>query len=199
MARHRTRASWGVPDQNPSSMSTTTPPTGTSSTGESVPDAGPGTQRDLEQGRRGSQPTYRTLRSLLLRVLVCRVVMFGVATTILGLAHVLSVDPSAQTSARQVPTWRPSWTAADRRAHPRCVPSASWPEGKPAAFIVVYSFRDHVRRKVTFADAWARNHNATEVDDIWVLGVCPDRALTDGPRVSGLRLLPKAGRASDGR
>ena len=122
------------------------------------------------------QPTYRTLRSLLVRVLVPRVVMFGVATAILGLARVLSVDPSAQPPAEQVATWMPSWTAADQLAHPECVPSASWPEGKPADFIFAYSFRDHVRRKVTFADAWKKNHNHTEVDDIWVLGMCPSSA-----------------------
>jgi hypothetical protein len=142
-----------------------------------MPDTSSGTQSDrIEPGCGGSQPKCRTLRSLLLRVLVPRVAMFGVTTTVLGLARVLSIDPSAQPSAEQVPAQMPSWTAADQRAHPRCVPFASWQEGKPAAFIAVYSFRDHVRRKVAFADAWTRNHNYTEVDDIWVLGFCPSNA-----------------------
>jgi hypothetical protein len=110
---------------------------------------------------------------MLVRVLVPRVVVFGVTATVLGLARLLSVDPPVQPSAEQVPAQMPSWTAADQRAHPGCVPFASWPEGKPAAFIVGYSFRDHVRRKIAFADAWKTNHNHTEVDDIWVLGFCP--------------------------
>lgn len=124
-------------------------------------------------GRGCSEPKRRTLRSMLLRVLVPRLMMFALTTTILGLTRLLSVHPSAQPAAEQVPTPMPSWTAADQRAHPRCVPSASWPEGKPADFVVVYSFRDHVRRKVAFAEAWKRNHNHTEADDIWVLGICP--------------------------
>ena len=133
------------------------------------------------------QPKRRTLRSLLLRVLVLRVVMFGVTTTILSLARVVSIDPSAQPSSEQVATQMPSWTVTDRRAYPGCVPSASWPKGTPADDIVGYSFRDHVRRKVTFADAWSRNHNDTEVDDIWVLGICPasgaDGDIRTGPGV----------------
>lgn len=127
-------------------------------------------------GLEHSQPKSRTLRSWLLRVLVARIVIFGVTTTILGLARVLSVGLSAQPSADHVAAQMPSWTAADQRAHPRCVPAASWPRGRPAAHLVVYSFRDHVRGKVAFSDAWKRNHNDTEVDDIWVLGMCPSNA-----------------------
>lgn len=156
---------------------TTPRPAGTSSKDDSMPDTSSGTPRNrIEQGCGHARPKRRTLRSVLLRVLAPRVVMFGVTMTILGLARVLSVGPSAESSAEQVATWTPSWTVADQRADPGCVPSASWPQGKRAAFILVYSFRDRVRRKVAFADAWAANHNDTEVDDIWVLGICPDSA-----------------------
>jgi hypothetical protein len=121
-----------------------------------------------------ARPTCRTLRSLLLRTLVFRVVMFGVATAILGLGRMLPVEPSTPLSAEQLSTQTPSWTTADQRAHPRCVPAASWAEGRLAGFIVVYSFRDHGRRKVAIAEAWETNHNQTEADDLWVLGICPD-------------------------
>jgi hypothetical protein len=123
-----------------------------------------------------------TLRSMLLRVLVPRLMMLAVATTTFGLVRLMSVHPTAQPAAEQVPGPMPSWTVADQRAHPRCVPSASWPEGKPADFVLVYRFRDHVRRKVAFADAWTWNHNHTEVDDIWVLGICP----STGPRIASV-------------
>jgi hypothetical protein len=111
---------------------------------------------------------------MLLRVFAPRLVLFAVTTAVLGLARLVSVHPSAQSAVEQVPSPMPSWTVADQRAHPECVPSASWPEGKPADALVVYRFRDQARRKVAFAEAWEWNHNHTEVDDIWVLGVCPD-------------------------
>jgi hypothetical protein len=113
------------------------------------------------------------LWSLLLRVLVPRLVVFGVTAAIVGLAHALTVDPTAQPSAHEVPAPMPAWTDADQRAHPRCVPSAAWPEGKPADSVVVYSFRDHTRLEVSFAEAWEINHDETEADDTWVVGVCP--------------------------
>lgn len=133
----------------------------------------------------------RTLGSLLLRVLVPRVVVFGVTASILGLVRRLSLERSPQESAEQLP----AWTVADQHAHPRCVPFASWPEGRPAEFIVACTFRNHVRRKVSFAEAWQRNHDRTEVDDVWVLGVCrvggrhrnPGRLGADAARKAGGR------------
>lgn len=113
------------------------------------------------------------MRSLLVRVLVPRIVLFGVVTTTLGLARLLSVDTSPPSALERLPLVMPSWTVTDQRAHPGCVPSVAWPEGSPAGSLVTYSFRDHRRRKVSFAEAWRRNHDRTEVDDVWVLGVCP--------------------------
>jgi hypothetical protein len=138
--------------------------------------SGTATRRD-DQGCGHSQPRSRSLRSLVRRLLVAYVVKIGVAVPFVGVARALCLDSSTQLSAEQVPTQLPSWTAADQRAHPRCVPSASLPRGRPSDFIVVYSFRDQVRRRVAFADAWTRNHNHTEVDDVGVVGICPGKAV----------------------
>jgi len=52
------------------------------------------------------------------------------------------------------------------------VPSAVWPTGTPADFVVVHSFRTDDHRKIAFDVAWRLNHNDTDVDDVWVIGVC---------------------------
>jgi hypothetical protein len=124
----------------------------------------------------------RTFRSVLLRVLLLRVVMFAVLTTTLGITQLVPVQAAAL--VLETPSPMPSWTATDLRAHPRCVPSASWPEGQPAEVLVVYRFRDQQRHEVAFADAWEDNHNATEVDDVWVLGVCAGSLGMVRPRVT---------------
>jgi hypothetical protein len=123
--------------------------------------------------------------------------MLAVGAAVLGLARPVSADPSAQPTYEQAPSPMPSWTEADQRAHPRCLASAAWPKGRTADVIITYSFRDHVRRRVAFAEAWKWNHNRTEVDDIWVLGICPDSGRESpcsspaGHRGQALHLCPR--------
>lgn len=117
------------------------------------------------------RPKPRTLTSFLLRVLLPRTVLFGVGAAILGLGQVLAVNPSAAL-AEDTGVQTPTWTAEDRAAHPECTPASDWPAGAPAEHVVVHSFRDGLHHKVRFDRAWDANHNDTEVDDSWVLGVC---------------------------
>ena len=111
----------------------------------------------------------------MLRTLVPRVVVFGAGALTLVLGQVMAVNPTARSTAQ--PAERavaelPSWSAADAAAHPECTPSAAWPAGIPAEFVVVHDFRSELHRKIAFDTAWQRNHDDTEVNDVWVLGVC---------------------------
>lgn len=120
-------------------------------------------------------PRARSLRSFVMRVLVPRVAMFGCLAACIALGHVMAMDTSAHATGRgpaeagmHRPTWHPQYAAE----YPGCMPSYAWPAGQLASSLVVYSFRDQVRRRVPFAAAWRANHDATEVDDVWVIGVC---------------------------
>jgi hypothetical protein len=118
----------------------------------------------------------RTFGSAVVQMLVTRVAVFGVGAAVLALGHLLApISSSAAVPADDTARPLPSWTAADAAANPGCVPFSSWPAGAPAEFLVVHSFRDNVHRKVAFAAAWADNHDDTEVDDVWVVGVCGAR------------------------
>lgn len=120
------------------------------------------------------RPTTRTFRSFVLRALAPRAAIFAVAAAVLGLGHAMALGPSVSASAAAgEPVAAPSWTAADREAHPECMPAADWQTGRAAEHVVVHSFRDNGHAKVAFDDAWRLNHNTTESDDVWVVGVCP--------------------------
>lgn len=119
------------------------------------------------------RPTTRTLRSFVLRALVPRAAVFAAAAAILALGHAMALEPSVSASATAGEVVSaPSWTSADQRAFPACTPAGNWPTGRAADHVVVHSFRDDGRLKIAFDDAWQRNHNTTEADDVWVLGVC---------------------------
>jgi hypothetical protein len=120
----------------------------------------------------------RTFASVVVRVFAPRFAMFGavVATLVLGqMLGMSSALSSSSTPAKEPAHPMPSWTVAETAAYPGCVPLSAWPKGATADFVVVHRFRDGVRTKVRFATAWAANHNGTEVDDLWVLGVCGSR------------------------
>ena len=121
------------------------------------------------------RPKPRTFKSFVLRAIVPRAVLFALGAGILALGHAIALTPSANSSAQPpAPTASrpPVWTAADATAYPGCESAADWPAGTPAGFIVVHSFRDDEDRRMAFDLAWRVNHNDTEVDDVWVLGVC---------------------------
>lgn len=116
--------------------------------------------------------TPRTLRGVVLRVLLPRAAVFALVVVVLTLGRAMAVDPSSA-PLEQLPTGVPTWSAADRAAEPDCLPSAQWPAGKPGSAVVVHRFSDDSTRRLAFVTAWKLNHNGTEVDDVWVLGVCP--------------------------
>jgi len=124
--------------------------------------------------RASARPKPRTLKTLVLRVVVPRLLLFGAVASVLGLGQVLAVDPSAHSSAvperhvSAVPTWKPT----DEQAFPGCRALAEWPSGTPAAYLVVHSFRDRRTTRMAFDVAWGLNHDDTEADDVWVIGVC---------------------------
>jgi hypothetical protein len=112
---------------------------------------------------------------LVLRVVVARVVLFGAGVAMLATGQAMALEPAVQTAtapAEQVAGVAPTWTAADEAAYPGCTPSAAWPAGTPAASVVVQVLRDGRHVEVAFDRAWRLNHNDTEVDDLWVVGVC---------------------------
>jgi hypothetical protein len=124
----------------------------------------------IKRGR----PRTRTFRSFVLRALLPRAVVFVGGASVLVLGQAMAVNPSAHSDAASadVVAAAPSWTAADAAAFPGCVPSAAWPAGRPAPYVVVHSFREDAHRKVAFDVAWRVNHDDSEADDVWVVGVC---------------------------
>lgn len=114
----------------------------------------------------------RTLGSHLVRVLTPRLVIFGALASALLVGNAMSLSPSAAPLEQELPTM-PTWSAADRAAEPSCLPAADWPAGKPGASVVVHRFSDSSVRRIPFLDAWRENHNGSDSDDVWVLGVCP--------------------------
>ena len=119
------------------------------------------------------QPRSRTLTSFLLRALLTRVVPFVAVAAMILLGRELGPDQSTQpTEAATLQTPVPTWTAADWADYPTCVPSAQWPTGTPAGFVVVQAVGTTAHSKLAFDRAWELNHNEVDVDDVWVLGVC---------------------------
>jgi len=116
----------------------------------------------------------RTLTSIVLRALVPRVLVFAVLSSALLLGHGMATvfAPGARTDAVLDAPILPTWTASDAAVHPECTPIRDWPQGTAAPSLVVRDFRAETDRKMDFGLAWRRNHNATEVDDVWVLGAC---------------------------
>lgn len=114
----------------------------------------------------------RTLRSHLARVVVPRVTLFGALAAAILVGNAMALTPSAAPLDRD-PISVPTWSAADRAAEPDCVPAADWPSGAPGAEVVVHRFADRSVARMAFLDAWQVNHNGSETDDVWVLGVCP--------------------------
>lgn len=114
----------------------------------------------------------RTLWSCVARVLVPRLALFGALGSALLVGNAMSLSPSAA-PLEQLPDAKPTWSATERAAEPDCLPAADWPSGKPGSEVVVHRFSDGSTQRVDFLRAWRQNHNKTEVDDVWVLGVCP--------------------------
>jgi hypothetical protein len=114
----------------------------------------------------------QTLWGSVLRVLVPRTALFVTVAAAILAGNALSVSTtSARLDARPAPA--PMWSLSERAAAPDCVPLKSWPQGKPAAQVVVSSAATGRVARVSFDRAWAANHNATTADDLWVLAVCP--------------------------
>jgi hypothetical protein len=114
----------------------------------------------------------RSLSSYVARTLIPRTLLFGSLSAALLVGNAMAVDPLAA-PADSAPDALPTWTAEVAAAHPDCVDAHSWPAGRPAEVVVGFSFADDAAEEIPFDSAWARNHNASEADDVWVLGVCP--------------------------
>ena len=114
----------------------------------------------------------RTFRSVLLRTLIPRTVGFAALAAALLVGQAMAVNPSSAPIG-SLPTPAPVWTAAIQAADPGCVPSAQWPAGKPASAVIAHRFSDGSTDRIAFDTAWSLNHDATESNDVWVLGVCP--------------------------
>ncbi|RNL63161.1 hypothetical protein EFK50_15770 [Nocardioides marmoriginsengisoli] len=114
----------------------------------------------------------RSLGSTVLRVLVPRALVFATLSGVLLVGSAMAVSPSSA-PAEALPRVAPTWSVADRAAQPDCVPTASWPEGRLGSAVVVHRFSDDATVRLPFLEAWRTNHNESEADDLWVLGVCP--------------------------
>ena len=119
--------------------------------------------------RRWQEP--RSFGTLVLHVVVPRALVFASIAAVLLVGNVMRMNPSA---ARLAPTViEPTWSAAARAAEPDCLPSDQWPSGVPGSAVIVHRYSDGETVRVPFMTAWRANHDASEANDLWVLGVCP--------------------------
>lgn len=114
----------------------------------------------------------RPLRAHLARTLIPRTVAFAAIAASLLVGQIMAVDPIATAWDADRPGV-PTWTAADAEAHPGCVAAAAWPAGAVADAVLAHSFFDDATERLPFDLAWELNHNQSESDDVWVIGVCP--------------------------
>lgn len=114
----------------------------------------------------------RTFRALLMRALIPRTIGFAAISAALLVGQAMAVSPSSA-PIESLPTVAPIWTPAIAAAHPGCVPSAQWPAGRPAAAVIAHRFSDDTTDRIAFDVAWSLNHDSSESNDVWVLGVCP--------------------------
>ncbi len=114
----------------------------------------------------------RTFGALLMRALIPRTIGFAAISAALLVGQAMAVSPSSA-PIESLPTVAPTWTSAIAAAHPGCVPSVQWPAGKPASAVIAHRFSDDTTDRIAFDVAWALNHDSSESNDVWVLGVCP--------------------------
>lgn len=117
----------------------------------------------------------RTLAQVLARVLLPRMLVFGVAASAILVGQSFGA-PEAHRAGSEAATALPAWGPRDSAAFRGCVPSSAWAGGGPAPGVVVRDLRSGGDRRMAFEVAWRRNHNASAADDVWVLGVCPAAA-----------------------
>lgn len=127
--------------------------------------------RVLERlAERKRQP--RSFGSSLARLLLPRSIAFASLAAALLVGNAMAVDPLAAPADASVSP-APTWSSSVAAANPGCVDAGEWPEGQLADAVVVHDFAQHADLRLAFDRAWDRNHNDTEVDDVWVVGVCP--------------------------
>jgi hypothetical protein len=115
--------------------------------------------------------TPRTLRGRLVRLLVVRTAGFAAVVSVLLVGQVIAVRPSSA-PFEPSPLAMPAWNSTIAAVYPHCVGADEWPEGTPASAVVAHRFADDTTAKIDFMTAWDQNHNASDVDDVWVLGIC---------------------------
>lgn len=117
------------------------------------------------------RPQQRSLSSYVARALIPRAVLFGAMACALLVGQAMSVDPLASTAGYQ-PAVRPTWTSADGTANPGCISARAWHAGDVAKSVVAYRSGATRSVQLPFDTAWRLNHDATEVNDVWVVGLC---------------------------
>lgn len=113
----------------------------------------------------------RTLGVTVMRMLFVRTLGFASVVVVVLIGSVMSMQASAA-PLDNAPIQLPSWTAGDEVTYPGCVDAAEWPAGELSTAVVAHSFLDGTVSKVAFDKAWDANHNSSDVDDLWVLGIC---------------------------
>jgi hypothetical protein len=116
----------------------------------------------------------RALGPHLLRLLITRSLAFVTVVGVLLLGQMIAVNPTSA-PLDPLPSTFPSWTATDQSTYPYCMAEADWPQGKFAPEVIVYQFSDSSTYRIAFAQAWKVNHDQTDVNDLWVIGICPSR------------------------
>jgi hypothetical protein len=117
------------------------------------------------------RPQPRPLSSYVARALIPRVVVFAALASAVLVGQVMAVDPLAA-PVDPLPSVHHGWSVSDAVANPDCIAASAWHQGDVAGTVIVYGAGDAHGVRMRFDDAWRRNHDPSEADDVWVVGVC---------------------------
>jgi hypothetical protein len=115
--------------------------------------------------------TPQTLRGRLVRLLVVRMIAFGTVVSVLLIGQVFTLSPTSAPFESE-PSTVPTWNATIAAVYPDCVDAAAWPKGAPASAVVAHRYADGTTAKIDFKTAWDVTHDDSDVNDLWVLGIC---------------------------
>lgn len=113
----------------------------------------------------------RTLKSQVLRLLVVRTLGSAVLVALVLLGQSMVIQPSGAESD-SLPGLVQTWSIIEQTAYPGCVRAEDWPPNTWGSAVVGYSRAQGRTSRVDFDRAWEVNHNASESDDLTVLGIC---------------------------
>lgn len=117
------------------------------------------------------RPATEPFALVLGRLVVARMVFLVALAVPLVLGQQLAPSWSSQPMVRPIES-APAWSSADSLAFPGCMPTRLWDEDQVPSALVVHRYADERHLRLDLDTVWRINRNATETDDLYVIGSC---------------------------